>query len=166
MKTAMKLITTAALFAAVAGNAVAENRTPAELAETISPSYRSADMQNHKGSQFVWVKSIEGHDSNGDKHVLFNDKQGALMDINKLTQADRLINPVNVEKKGRYQQLHLQLADNMLTVSANGMTQQPLPHTITSEVVLHGELEVNKFEVSASEFSLLSQEQSLAMLND
>ena len=166
MKTAINFISTAALFAAVAGNAVAENRTPAELAETISPSYRSADMHNSNGSQFVWVKSIEGHDSNGNKHVLFNDKQGALIAVNKLTQADRLINPVNVEKKGRYQQLHLQLADNMLTVSANGMKQQPLPNGITSEVVLHGELEVNKFEVSASEFILLPQEQSLAMLND
>ena len=167
MKTAIKLISSAALLVGFTQVAMADNRTPAELAETISPSYRSADMQASNGSQFVWVKRIEGHDSNGDKQVLFSDPQGALIAVNKLTQADRLINPVNVEKKGRYQELHLQLADNMLTVSKGGMKQQPLPNSISSEVVLHGELEVNKFEVSASEFSLQQVDgQSLAMFNN
>ena len=166
MNTAMKLISTSALFFGLSQVAMADNRTPAELAETISPSYRSGDMQSGKGSQFVWVKRIEGHDSNGDKHVLFNDRQGALVAINKLTQADRLINPVNVEKKGVYQDLHLQLADKMLTVSKGGMKQQPLPNGLSTQVVLHGELEVNKFDVSASEFRMQPKEQSVAMLND
>ena len=167
MKTAIKFISTAALLVGFTQLAMADNRTPAELAETISPNYRNGDMTAANGSQFIWVKSIEGHDSNGDKHVLFSDKQGALIAVNKLTQADRLINPVSVEKKGRYQELHLQLADNMLTVSKGGMKQQPLPNGITTHVVLHGELEVNKFEVSASEFSLQQAEgQSLAMLNN
>ena len=166
MKTAIKLISTAALLVGFTQVAMADNRTPAELAETISPSYRSGDMQSTNGSQFVWVKRIEGHDSNGDKHVLFNDMQGALIPVNKLTQADRLINPLSVDKKGRYQELHLQLADKMLTVIKGGMKQQPLPNGITTQVVLHGELEVNNFEVSSSEFSLQPKVQSVAMLND
>ena len=166
MKTAVKLITTAALLVGFTHGAMADNRTPSDLAETISPSYRSGDMNSSNGSQFVWVKRIEGHDSNGNKHVLFNDRQGALIAINKLTQADRLINPVNVEKKGVYQDLHLQLADKMLTVSKGGMKQQPLPNGLSTQVVLHGELEVNKFDVSASEFRMQPKEQSVAMLND
>ena len=167
MKNVIKLTATAALLAGLSFNAMADNRTPADLAETISPSYRSGDMKSSNGSQFVWVKRIEGHDSNGDKHVLFSDKQGALIPVNELTQANRLINPVNIDQKGRYQELHLQLAEQMLTVDKAGMKQQPLPNGISAQVVLHGELEVNKFEVSASDFSLQpATEQSLAMLND
>ncbi len=167
MKTVIKFISGATLLIGFSQLAMADNRTPADLAETISPSYRSGDMKAASGSQFVWVKRIEGHDSNGHKQVLFNDRQGALIPVNKLTQADRLINPVNVEKKGRYQQLHLQLADKMLTVSKGGMKQQPLPNGITTQMVLQGKLEVNEFEVSAREFSLQQPKgQSLALLND
>ncbi len=167
MKTAIKIISSAALFVGFSQLAMADNRTPADLAETISPSYRSADMQATDGSQFVWVKRIEGHDSNGNKQVLFNDLQGALIAVNKLAQADRLINPVSVEKKGSYQDLHLQLADKMLTVSKGGMKQQPLPKGLSTKVVLHGKLEVNKFEVSASEFTMQpAKGQKLALLND
>lgn len=167
MNTAMKLISTSALFFGLSQVVMADNRTPAELAETISPSYRSGDMQSGNGSQFVWVKRIEGHDSNGNKQVLFSDLQGALIAVNKLSQADRLINPVSVKKKGSYQNLHLQLADKMLTVSKGGMKQQPLPKGLSTQVVLRGKLEVNKFEVSASGFTMQQAEgQKLALLND
>ena len=167
MKTYFKLITAATLLVGFTHGAMADNRTPEQLVETISPSYRSSDMKTTQGTQFIWVKRIEAYDRYGKKHQLFSDKQGALLPLDKLNQANNLINPQSVEHKGYYRNLQLQLADQMLTVNKTGIQQHPLPKGIATQVVLHGELEVDEFEVSASGFTLQpSKGQSVAMLNN
>ena len=145
---------------------MADNRVPAELIETISPGYRMGDMKSTKGTQFVWVNRIEGQDSDGQMQVLFSDRRGALLPLSELTRANKLINPLSVKQKGRYQKLHLQLANKTLSINSTGMKQLPLPNGISTSMVLHGQLEINKFEVSASEFSLQQPvAQTVALLN-
>lgn len=154
MKNVIKYSTIAALLFGFTHAALADNRVPAELAATISPDYRNGDMQISTGEKFVWVKRIEGHDSDGNTQVLFNDDKGALVRLDKLTEAHTLINPSRVEKKGYYRELQLQLGDSSLTLDKAGMKQQPLPTDIASNMALHGQVEVKKFEVSSNGLSL------------
>ncbi len=154
MKNVIKYSTITALLFGFTHVALAENRVPSELEAAISPDYRNGDMQISNGEKFVWVKRIEGHDSDGNTHVLFNDDKGALVRLDKLAQAHTLINPSRVEKKGYYSELQLQLGDNSLTLDKAGMTQQPLPTNIAGNMTLHGQVEVKKFEVSSNGLSL------------
>ena len=159
-------IIAATLLAALAQQAMADNRTPAELAQPISPDYRSMDSSAQDGAQFVWVQRIEGRDSNGNIQLLFDDMQGALLPLEHLSQADRLINPQQVDHKGKYRELQLQLAPRVLTVSGSGMKRMPLPQGLEQRVVLQGELEVTKFEVSSRGISLQPESQArLALLH-
>ncbi|MEN8168804.1 MAG: hypothetical protein ABFS08_01100 [Pseudomonadota bacterium] len=154
MTSVIRALTATALLAGISHSAIADNRVPEKLAETISPSYRSGNINSSSGTQFVWVKRIEGRDSEGRKQLLFSDQQGALLPLNRLSHANKLINPLKVEKKGHYQKLRLQLADKMLTINNNGMVQQPLPNGVTSNMLLRGGLEINKFEVIATNLRL------------
>ena len=165
MKQSIKSIATIALLSALSHSAVADNRVPADLAETISPNYRSGDMRSHAGSKFVWVKRIEGRDSQGNTHLLFSDLQGALLPIEKLSMAGELINPLKVQLKGNYQGITLQLADSMLNIDKRGMKRLSLPTDMATDVLLHGELVINQFEVSSNELTLLpSAAKSVALL--
>lgn len=154
MTNVIRAITAAVLLAGISQSAIADNRVPAELAETISPSYRSGNINSSSGTQFVWVKRIEGRDSEGRKQLLFSDQQGALLPLNQLSHVNKLINPLNVEKKGNYQKLQLQLADKILTINNKGMAQQPLPNGVAPNMLLRGKLEINKFEVIATNLRL------------
>ncbi len=165
MKNVIKLSTTAALLLSASQVTFAENRVPAELAANISPEYRSGDMQAAIGKKFVWVKRIEGRDRNGNVQVLFNEPKGALIPMDKLTDAHKLINPSRIEKKGPYSELRLQLADTSLTLEKAGMKHQPLPTNIASNLVLRGKVEVKKFEVSSNGLSLTMPDSQLAMLD-
>ena len=161
----VKIIATT-LLGLLAQQAVADNRTPAELAQPIRPDYRAMDVSAKDGAQFVWVQRIEGRDSDGNTQLLFDDMQGALLPISQLSQADRLINPQQVNHKGKYQELQLQLAPRALTVSARGMKRSPLPDGIHRKMVLNGDIEVTKFEVSSRGLSLQPESQGkLALLN-
>ena len=167
MKHATKTIATIALLSALTHSAVADNRVPENMTQTISPSYRTGDMKSQSGSQFVWVKRIEGLDAQGNMHLLFSDLQGALLPIEKLTTAAKLINPLKVKQKGNYQQLRLQLADSMLNIDKRGMKRLSLPTGIATEVLLHGELEIGDFEVSANELTLQpTRIKSVALLDN
>jgi hypothetical protein len=163
---AVKYLAAAALIAGFTQHAAAENRTPAALAETITPNYRSDDTTTTTGSHFVWVNRIEGRDSAGNIHVLFEDLRGALLPVAQLHQADRLINPVRVKHKGVYTELQLQLAANLLTVSSNGLARSPLPHGLARKMKLHGKVEVSRFEISSKGLSLHTVNGTqLALLN-
>lgn len=165
MKHLLKLATSTVLLAGFTHSAMADNRVPADMTESIAPGYRSGDMQSHTGKQFVWVRQIEGRDSEGRTRILFHDLQGALLPLDELAQANKLINPLRVEYKGRYHELTLQLADTMLSIDSTGMKRQPLPHGISTKVVLRGQLEVDKFEVSSNGLTLQPTEtQKLARL--
>ncbi len=155
MNNVIKFSTIATLIMGFSSAAMAENRVPAELAATITPEYRINDMKTTQGKQFVWVKQIEGRDENGKVHVLFNEPQGALLPMDKLTEAHKLINPSRVEKKGAYRELNLQLDEASLTMGETGMTYQPLPMDIDTNLVLRGQVNVKKFEVSSKGLSLV-----------
>jgi hypothetical protein len=162
---AVKLIAVAALFAGFISSTMAENRTPTELAETIAPDYRAVDVSASNGAKFVWVQRIEGRDSAGNTRLLFSDLQGALLPLQQLHQADHLINPQEVRNKGTYSELQLTLASNMLTVSGNGMKRTPMPQGMQRNVVLEGDLEISKFDVSSSGLKLQGKKlEQLAML--
>ena len=165
MMNALRLTASAALLAGIASNAIAENRTPANLAETISPDYRAIDVSASKGEKFVWVQRIEGRDSAGNKQLLFSDLQGALLPLEKLHKADHLINPQEVRHKGTYSELQLTLAGNMLSVSSKGMKRTPMPQEMKRHVVLQGDLEISRFEVSSNGLTLQGkQKEQLALL--
>lgn len=151
------VIKLSAIAALVMGStyALAENRVPAELAATITPDYRTSDMHTTQGERFVWVKRIEGRDANGNVQVLFDEPQGALLPMDKLTEAHKLINPSRVENKGSYRELNLQLDEASLAMEKSGMTYQPLPTEIATNLVLRGQVEVEKFNVSTNGLSLV-----------
>ena len=142
----VKLIAGAALLAAL---------SPQALAEVPAAS----------GSQFVWVLSIEGRDHSGNTQLLFDDMRGALLPLDQLSHADRLINPQLVGVEGSYKELQLRLAPRVLTVSANGMQRSPLPTHLEQGVVLQGGIEVSRFEVRSHGLHLQPKSQgSLALL--
>ncbi len=162
----VKVFAATALFAACSYQAVAENRTPAEMALPVSPDYRNVDVDATRGAQFVWVHRIEGRDNAGNSHVLFSDMQGALLPLEQLNKAEHLINPLDVSNKGTYRALQLTLADNMLSVGANGMKRMPLPQGVNRNVALQGDLTISKFEVSSNGLTLQEQSrEQLALLN-
>lgn len=155
MNKVIKFSTIAALIMGFSNATLAENRIPAELAATITPDYRASDMQTAPGMKYVWVKRIEGRDANGKVQVLFNEPQGALLPMDKLTEAHKLINPARVEKKGPYSELHLQIDEASVAMEKTGMSYQPLPMDMDTNLVLRGEVEVKKFEVSSNGLSLV-----------
>lgn len=162
----LKLIAATALLGAISLQAVAENRTPAELALPIKPDYRNMDVSASEGAKFVWVQRIVAQDSQGNTQLLFDDMQGALLPLDQLSHAARLINPQQVSQKGQYDELHLQLGSRMLSVSAKGMKRTPLPQGLERNVVLQGRIEVSKFKVSNRELSLKAKPTAqLASLN-
>lgn len=167
MKNVIKLSTICTLLIGFTHGAIAENRVPAELAEKISPAYRSGDMKSLSDQQFVLVKRIEGRDPDGGSQVLFNDTKGALVPLDKLSQAHTLINPALVEKKGAYQELQLKLGNSLLSLDKTGITEQPLPNELGNKIALHGQVEVRKFTVSSRGLSLnLPDSHKLAKLNN
>lgn len=166
MKNVIKLSICTLLIGFTHG-AIAENRVPAELAENISPAYRSGDMKSFSDQKFVWVKRIEGRDPDGRSQVLFNDTKGALIPLDKLSQAYTLINPALVEKKGAYQELQLRLGNTLLSLDKTGITEQPLPNELDNKMALHGQVEVGKFAVSSRGWNLnLPDSHKLAQLNN
>ena len=166
MMNTVKVIAVTTLFAALSQQAVAENRTPAEMALPVSPDYRAVDVDAARGAQFVWVHKIEGRDSAGNIRVLFSDMQGALLPLEKLNQAENLINPVEARNQGIYSELQLTLANNLLSVSANGMKRMPLPQGINRNVVLQGDLNISKFELSSNGMTLQgAHKEQVALLN-
>lgn len=166
MNNVIKFSTIATLIMGFSSSVLAENRVPAELAATITPEYRVSDMKTTEGKQYVLVKRIEGRDESGKVHVLFNEPQGALLPMEKLTEAHKLINPSRVEKKGAYSELHLQLDEASLAMGVTGMSYQPLPMDIDTNLVLRGQVDVKKFEVSSNGLSLVvPASHKLAKLN-
>lgn len=158
-------IIAATLLSVLAHQAVADNRTPAKLAQPIKPDYRAMDVLVSPGAQFFWVQRIEGRDSSGNTQLLFDDMRGALLPMDQISHVDRLINPQQVTHKGKYDELRLQLAPRTLTVSASGLKRSPLPGGMAPSVVLQGAIEVSKFEVSSNGLSLQAESQDrLALL--
>ncbi len=145
--------------------AAAADRAPAELPETFTPSYRNGDISVTSGTHYVWVKRIEGRDSEGNRQVLFNDLQGALLPLERLNHATQLINPLRSEVKGRYQELRIQLAEQMLTIDSRGMKHSPLPSGLKRTFTLAGELEISKSEVSTQGMKLQPASHNQLALN-
>jgi hypothetical protein len=133
---------------------MAENRVPDELRATITPAYRTGDMSSSSDTRYVLVKRIEGSDSAGNRHVLFNDRQGALLPVVELARAGMLINPVGIEQKGDYHDLQLQLDDRALALGEHGMKGEQLPDNLATQMALNGKIAVHKYEVAAAGLSL------------
>jgi hypothetical protein len=150
----VKISAAAILLSAVAQTAMAENRVPDELRATITPAYRTGDMSSSSDTRYVLVKRIEGSDSAGNRHVLFNDRQGALLPVVELARAGMLINPVGIEQKGDYHDLQLQLDDRALALGEHGMKGEQLPDNLATQMALNGKIAVHKYEVAAAGLSL------------
>ena len=148
MKNSISIVSITTLLATISSISLADNRVPAELAEVISPHYRYGDMKCPNGTQFVWVKRIAGHDSKGRVQTLFHDDQGALLPLDRLTTAIRLINPLTVAQKGNYHALHVQLGDKVVAIERNTSVTRSLPASADTQVTLSGQITVNKFDIN------------------
>ena len=163
----VKLITLTALLSSLSTQVMAENRTPAGMALPISPDYRSVDVDATGGARFVWVQQIEGRDEAGNTRVLFSDLQGALLPLGKLHKAAQLINPAEAINEGTFHELHLTLADNMLSVAAGGMKRNPLPQGVSRHVLLQGNLNISNFAISRNDMLLQgAHQEQLALLKN
>lgn len=141
-----------ALLAGFTQHAAAQGSVAAELSQTVSPNIHSET--DGSASQFVWVKRIEGRDRAGLLRVLFTDLEGALLPIDQLSKADRLIDVEDAHNHGRYHDLKLQLGTTVLSVNRDGMHRTPLPQGIASEMVLRGDVEVNASRISSNGLQL------------
>ncbi len=150
MKNSISIASITTLLAAYTPAILADNRVPAELAETITPHYRYEDIQCFSGAQFVWIKQMDGHDEQGRLHTLFKDRQGALLPLNRLSAAFQLINPLTVKQKGQYHDLLVQLHDKMVVVRDNTSHILPLPENTSTLMTLRGGITVNKFDITAT----------------
>ncbi len=150
MKNSISIVSITTLLAAYTPAILADNRVPAELAETITPHYRYENMKCFNGTQFVRVKQVDGHDEQGRVQTLFKARQGALLPLNRLSAAFQLINPLSVKQKGHYHDLLVQLDDKVVVVSDNTSHILPLPENTSTLMTLRGEITVNKFNITAT----------------
>lgn len=157
MKNNISIASITTLLAVYTPAILADNRVPAELAETITPHYRYEDMQCLNGTQFVWIKQVDGYDEQGRVHTLLRERQGALLPLNRLSSAFQLINPLTVKQKGHYHDLLVQLHDKMVVVRDNTSHILPLPENISTLMTLRGEITVNKFTITATTLTRSSE---------
>lgn len=137
MEHTVKMTTAAILFLGIIQGVMAE--------ETTGTSYHEPAEQEMR---FVRVKAISGRDASGQEHLLFSDRDGALLPLEEIHHAGRLINSALMAQKGYYGELQLQLADKMLVVDARGIEQRPLPRDLSRTQKLYGQFELTNLKAN------------------
>ncbi len=152
-KLSILLVSTASLMAAQ--GAIAESVTLKPVYATISPPYRTGDLHNFDGEEMVRVTKITATDKNGSKRVLFRDKAGAILPRSELENVSMLINPVWVDKEGDYNDLVVELTDEVVTLTDGRIMQTRMqPGPGRTVLPMKGSIHIGKYVVTSKGLQL------------